>query len=707
MALRHERNARKDSSDKSKIPRASCTTLKFESLEQRLVLSGDPITDVQRDALLAGLDAPGTENDLAGWLERLSSGQPINTPLAVTNQSIGEQLDPAEALRLGFIQPLAGWLSPLDTQTDQDLVAFLNDDLRDGIVGVYDLEILSAEGGLNAGTLAFDVVLRATRSDLTFTAEFGPAAGEQALQIANTAAVGGLVDYTLDFGFTLGVDEQDQFFAIVQQLEMSAEVEEVAAIQATNPAPAAGSIASAVDLRLVINGDEIIHWSVPAEANLGQTDELAAAMTTQLAAALAPTPYAGDVVVEDRAGMLAILSTSGKITSLELNGGEILGFAPDARGTGPLAADAALGFLDVDIVGGALRVDASVNTQVDHGADGHLSTADLGASSADIAAQVVHVTSGEAAATLPVIPKLDGTLIAGDPLLSVTSTDLFDSGSLTISRVDLSQVDAINDQASAAIKMGLAALQDFADGLDETGDMAATLSLLGLSLGESVDLGELIERSIVDTVASYLQSVSVPTREGLEAALAGMAGTFDELTILSPTVSSQTSDDGSELRWNVAWRAERLLALLPELGPGGDSLALEFESLAAGLTAFAEFDLSFIVDLARLPDEADAFYIEFGVPLVAGLEVNPIPGAARGSVGVLGVAGDLSDLAGLCLGWRSSPPRPVGDSAFRLRRCVKSYPRRSRILRESATCCRLLFRSQCRPESQASPATSR
>ena len=170
------------------LPHSLSRRLLLETLEPRLLLDGTQLTLADRNALLAGLDAAGSNSDLAGWLDTLAHHGQLSEPLAITNQSIGTELDPATAVRLGFIEPLAALLTPLDTHTDVDIVDFLRDDVRDGIVGVYDFEIVSADGGFVGQRLSFDVVLaqrlrtshlqrrsdpRATRSGCRFQIDIG------------------------------------------------------------------------------------------------------------------------------------------------------------------------------------------------------------------------------------------------------------------------------------------------------------------------------------------------------------------------------------------------------------------------------------------------------------------------------------------------------------------------------------------------------
>ena len=69
-----------------------------------------------------GLDAAENDNDLVGWLDTLAQHDQLSASLAVTNQAIGAELDPATAVRLGLVEPLSSLLSRSGPHTDGDIV---------------------------------------------------------------------------------------------------------------------------------------------------------------------------------------------------------------------------------------------------------------------------------------------------------------------------------------------------------------------------------------------------------------------------------------------------------------------------------------------------------------------------------------------------------------------------------------------------------
>ncbi len=499
------RPGRKPASDKSRgaLPRG----LSFEALEPRLVLNGMPLTTADRDNLLSGLDAVGSDNDLAGWLDTLAHHGQLSTPLAIIDQSIGANVDPAAAVRLGFIQPLAALLTPLDTQTDVDdvdIVNFLNDDLRDGIVGVYDFEVVSADGGFAGERLAFDVVLRATREDVAFTTTFGVTGDALGLSITNDAAATGSADYTLNFDFSFGVDESDAFFAEIHQLDMSAAVDETAELVASSPAPPAGTLAADVELRLVVNGQDSISWTVPAAGNVGSTSNLAAQMNSRLSAALSGTPWANGVTVEERGSNLAFVASDGGIHSLQLMGGDVLGFDSNTIAQGPIQSSLEYGLLGLNVEGGALSLTAGVTSVVDHGPDGVLTTNELGVGAAGLSSQVVQTTRGSLDASLPVSLSVPGTLLSGDPLLQIVDNSPFNPAGLVIQTTEFTDITQLNRESVVALRDGLSSVAQFGGMLGQTGDFNVILPGTGKPLGELLDIQDVFQQSIVDPVSGLL-----------------------------------------------------------------------------------------------------------------------------------------------------------------------------------------------------------
>ena len=338
----------------------------LETLEPRILLATD-IVGIDRDVLIAGLDAAAGTNDLVGWLNSVDQHNRLAQPLAVTGQVIGAELDSAAAVKLGLVDPLihpaTGFLNTA-TRSDDDLVAHLTSGALDGTVGGYEFQIVSAAGGYSGDELSLDVVLRAIKPDVEFTADFGAAGDSIGLDVANQLTATGTVDYTLDLDLTFGVNPDDEFFVVVHAFDASATVDEAVELVADSSAPGAATLQADVALQLTINGADSFILSVPKDGNTADSQDLVDALNDSLNSTLATSSFAARVVAEDRSGTLALVSQSGEIHSIQLQGGHELGFDEATIATGPISGGSQctvdcrhglqLGFVELPLIGRSL-----------------------------------------------------------------------------------------------------------------------------------------------------------------------------------------------------------------------------------------------------------------------------------------------------------------------------------------------------------------
>ncbi len=480
------------------------------------------------------------------------------------------------------------------------------------------------------------------------------------MEVANQVGATGFVDYTLNLDLTFGVNPSNQFFVVVHEFAAAASVKEIVERVAESPAPTAGTLGADVALQLTINDSESFLLKVSQDANTADVQDLVDALNDSLNMTLAGSSFAGSVVAEDRSGTLAFISQSGEIHSLQLQGGQELGFAEATIATGPIRGGSQctvdcrhgleLGFVEMDLDGGAIWLDAVIYTAADHGVDSRLDISELGASSAQLKSQIVQATAGEINLTLPLNPNLSDLLIDGSPTIRFVTANPFKADNLPISTDDLQQVDDLNAQAVSAFIDGLQSLASLGDQIDTTGEMSVQLPLIDQSLGELVDVGGILNQALVqplaEATAGYLSATSQPTRSGIEAALQGIGGTYGELTILPPTgVSSSLSADGDRVEFSLQMTAQQLRDWRVNLGDQGLDLGVLFlDEIPDALLGTFVLDLTFGVDLNALPGEQEAFFVRFNQPATVDVAVQASTTSVDGVVGVLGVQADLTNV---------------------------------------------------------------
>ncbi|MEX0586323.1 MAG: hypothetical protein WD176_06750, partial [Pirellulales bacterium] len=160
---------------------------------------------------------------------------------------------------------------------------------------------------------------------------------------------------------------------------------------------------------------------------------------------------------------------------------------------------------------------------------------------------------------------------------------------------------------------GLAGWVEWADVLDQFGDVGALLPTVGQPLGTAVDLGGTLKIAVVDPIDAYFAVDVTPTTGELVAALAALDGdVYPGLSIAVDSMSVSGGHDDiagdEELVFSLTLVATRSFATHPSLGMKGEALGLAFDT-TFGATGTMTLDFSFGMDLSGGLDPEDAFFV--------------------------------------------------------------------------------------------------
>ena len=181
---------------------------------------------------------------------------------------------------------------------------------------------------------------------------------------------------------------------------------------------------------------------------------------------------------------------------------------------------------------------------------------------------------------------------------------------------------------------GLDGLALWADTLDDHDLAAQLLPTVGQSIGEAVDLGDLLTQGIAQPVADYLSGDLTPTTDELVTALQSLDTTmFDNVTLSVTNVSGgqSTAPGDNEIVFNIEFQADRSLSVNPSLGPDGEALGIGFGS-TIGADATLTFNFSFGIDLTSGLSDEEAFFIR-AASLTMELDAN-VPALPTGPMSI-------------------------------------------------------------------------
>ncbi|XZE54543.1 LamG-like jellyroll fold domain-containing protein [Planctomycetaceae bacterium SH139] len=206
------------------MPKRQKRRMLLEGLEQRQMLTGDPLSEVQKDALIADLPA------LVSHAEHVDTAEPLSRPLSLVGSSFGTQFDISNVLEARFTQPLAQHIQDNRAGlTVEDVTTFLNSESIEGTFGDLQVTVGETTGRIGAnGELVFATSFYATRS-VEYEIAPGTAAAELGLKLADGANSFSQVDLGFEFEFQFGVDTAGEFFTEVETLDLVVDQESDAA----------------------------------------------------------------------------------------------------------------------------------------------------------------------------------------------------------------------------------------------------------------------------------------------------------------------------------------------------------------------------------------------------------------------------------------------------------------------------------------------
>jgi hypothetical protein len=174
---------------------------------------------------------------------------------------------------------------------------------------------------------------------------------------------------------------------------------------------------------------------------------------------------------------------------------------------------------------------------------------------------------------------------------------------------------AIDTHQEQVLADGLTGLSGWADLLDDHDLASVSLPVVGRSLGDALNLGDILDQGLAQPVAAYFAGDPTdPTTDELVTALQNLDTlTFDNVTLTVSNVSGgkSTVPGENELVFHIEFRADRSLTVDANLGPDGDLLGIDLDSTLPA-DAAATFQFSFGVDLSSGLSDQEAFFIRPG-----------------------------------------------------------------------------------------------
>lgn len=187
---------------------------------------------------------------------------------------------------------------------------------------------------------------------------------------------------------------------------------------------------------------------------------------------------------------------------------------------------------------------------------------------------------------------------------------------------------AITSTQQDQLSGGLDGLSQWADTLDDHDLASQSLPTTGLSVGESIDLGDLLAQGLADPIADYFALDVTPTTDELVTAIEALDNfTFDNVTLSVANVSGGYDSAENEVVFTLEFQADRALSVNPSLGPEGEALGIAFGSTISA-DAVLTFNFTFGIDLTGGLDDDEAFFIR-PASLAAEVDAN-VPSVPTG-----------------------------------------------------------------------------
>lgn len=155
--------------------------------------------------------------------------------------------------------------------------------------------------------------------------------------------------------------------------------------------------------------------------------------------------------------------------------------------------------------------------------------------------------------------------------------------------------------AQAALSSGLQELKAWSDTLVQYNDLAKALPVVNTTIGQALDLGNLIQSKIVTPAQTYLSGGGTKTTDGLVAALQGALG-----------AGNITGDQfGNEIRFDVNLDSNKVLNGVPfNIGATPSGLPITGDANAKiNLGVGLDFNFSFGFDLSEGISQQEAFFV--------------------------------------------------------------------------------------------------
>jgi len=226
--------------------------------------------------------------------------------------------------------------------------------------------------------------------------------------------------------------------------------------------------------------------------------------------------------------------------------------------------------------------------------------------------------TGQGQVVLPVEADFLPFAVGGNPTITASSSDLFDTSSETLQfNADFDPIQQFNEDLKQAVLDGLVAQVDLTDQIEASDPLGQSLFLINGSIGEFLDIGSVLDSHIVQPAADFLAGDDA-TLAGLIDVLNAQNGVFDDLTF---NLNATGQLVGDELLINLTINAQRTTPDL-ELRLGDDiEDILIAETLTADLVTTLDWQLAVGVNLDALPSTVDAVFARYATPIAVAADL--------------------------------------------------------------------------------------
>jgi len=262
------------------------------------------------------------------------------------------------------------------------------------------------------------------------------------------------------------------------------------------------------------------------------------------------------------------------------------------------------GFLHTEAVGGTFDVSAELEVVL---TDPNTGDAGITRSELETLFDQGLVSLATASSSLDVNLPVDVSFLGlgVPPTVVMTVGDDFFGAAPAVELRDFDCLSALDD----ALLGGLDALAVFGNNLDTGDKLGAELPLLGTSLGEVADLGGLFLEGLANPLRELLDAPGPRTAGDLVAKIRDEALPAPGLGAFNIQVGHSLV--GDEFTFDVAFDVARQKRVALELGTEVEEFGLTLDGeFPLDVVTDVHLDLTFGVDLAKLPGAGDAFFVK-------------------------------------------------------------------------------------------------